>query len=193
MRLVASILLWPFLAAADPFPEGPVWVAAPAAPDAQISSEVVFLDPPSAEVVRLVGTVPGNTPRPTVARQVFGFDVTKRADPNTGKTLTTVDELIPAEAHWPDSHDRIVLGPLERGNSQSGVGIRNPWEVRVHVKYPGEETILACCGIIGTADGGSVAPAEWAPTKAGVTPYGNSMSREYEQTRSFWRGMVHKS
>jgi hypothetical protein len=157
MRLVSSLLLWPFFAAADPFPEGPAWVPVPATPGVQLSSAVALPDPSSAEVIRLVSTVPSIADRPTATRQVFGFDVTTLADPNSGETLMAVDEVIPAEAHWPDSHDRIVLVPLERGNPKSGAGIRNPWEVRVHAKYAGEETVLACGGIIKPADGGSVA------------------------------------
>jgi hypothetical protein len=157
MRLLCSLLIWPYFAAADPFPEAAALGPVPAAIGTELSRPIALPDLLSSEVIRLVDVIPSNAIRSTVARRVFAFDITKPADCTRGVTLIAGEEPIPAESHWPDSHDRITVGPPERGNMQVGAGIRNPWEVRVHSRSPEEETVLTCGGIIGAGDGNSVA------------------------------------
>jgi hypothetical protein len=66
----------------------------------------------------------------------------------------TETDTIPAGALWPDSSGRIIAAARESGGATKSPGIRNPWELRVHPKSAGNDTVFFCGGII--SGGGAV-------------------------------------
>ena len=114
-------------------------------------------EPMTPDVVRIVGATPYPDTGKGARLPVFAVDIADPAGATNATTAPVAVQAIPAGALWPDAHDRIAIDPAQKGYPQRNAAIRNPWEVRVHPKAAGEETMLTCGGIIGGCGDGSVA------------------------------------
>jgi hypothetical protein len=155
MRMLAALALPPLIAGAS-VPDGPFWAAVPASRAASVTGSIAVPDEVTGEVIRFVGPTGSGGGQKAVSRRVFTVEVSSPAAEATSASGVT-DQAVPAGAYWPDAHDRIAVSPLGPGAPQGAPAIRNPWEVRARPRGPGEETVIACGGIIGGGDGGPVA------------------------------------
>jgi hypothetical protein len=177
MRMPAPLLFLPLIAAAAPLPDGQEWAPVPAARGARLPEAIFLPDPLTADVVRIVGPAPDPGAGHEAPRPVFAVDIADVPGGAASTTAAVAEPAIPADALWPDANDRVAVGPAKGGGPPGSAAIRNPWEVRVHPKIPGEETVLACGGIIGGAEAGFVALLNGRVLRRGDTVGGFSVAQ----------------
>jgi|HubBroStandDraft_1064217.scaffolds.fasta_scaffold90156_4 hypothetical protein len=159
MKTDVSILLLAAFCIAAHSPGQSAWAYVPSSLEARSLGAVAEPYTPSEAIVRVVGTAPTLIGPAVELRRVLAVDITvpQESQNDTRPPLEPAASAIPQGARWPDSSGRIVAVLPESGTTQRNDGIRNPWEVRVHAKSAGNDTVFLCGGIVAGGEGGPIA------------------------------------
>jgi hypothetical protein len=169
MRTMKSVLALIAVVLGTPASGETDWAYVPSALDARSLGVIAVPDSPNEASISLVGAGPAVLAAPIELRRVVAVDVSSpRAldDVNPAPTEST-EYRIPEGARWPDSSGRIVAVLPGPGGASKSAGIRNPWEVRIHLKPVGNDTVFACGGIVSGGPGGSVALLNGSVVRSG--------------------------
>lgn len=155
--------------------DGPNLSSVPAAMGAAVSKQWTPPDLLSVGVVRIVGVAGGSMSRSDAPTRVFSVEISalRVADSPAG---TPAGRAMPANARWPDAHDRIEIGPADDPARRASAEARNPWEIRVRQKGATTETVFMCGGIIEAGNGGAVAILNGKVARRGDTALGFSVA-----------------
>jgi hypothetical protein len=151
------LLCLPALCAASPSWAESAWAVVPSSLDARSMASLTVPEAATEADVRLVGVVAAPTLPAADPHHVVCVDVCARQAglPEVNVPTGTTESRLPEGVRWPDSSGRIVAVLPEKGASPSGSIMRNPWEIRIHPRQAGNESVFACGGIVA---GGAFGP-----------------------------------
>src|SRR5208283_5413796 len=110
--LIFNVVFAPAALAAD----GQAWAYVPAGRDSQSILGFVLPVPPAEGVVTLVRGDRLAAVRQSVPGRVFAIEISDLRDRRVDilPSYESTASAVPAEAHWPDAHGRIVVLPSEQ-------------------------------------------------------------------------------
>lgn len=146
------------------------WAYVPASLDARTLEAIAVPNPSTEASVRLVGAGPAGLEPPVELHRVVAVDIypPQAADNDGRPSVGSTECAVPEGALWPDSRGRIAAVLPDPSGPAKGEVIRNPWEVRIHSKSAGNDTVFACGGIVVGGEGGPVALLNGSVVKRGA-------------------------
>jgi hypothetical protein len=159
MNTKDTLLIISALCMALPAQGESAWGYVPSMLGARPPASIAIPDLPTEAVVRIVGSGPPATGSAAESRRVFAVDIYsgQRAFSDGRPPAEKAACTVPEGARWPDSSGRIVAVLPEQDSPPASAGIRNPWEVHIHAKPAGNDTMFTCGGLVAGGEGGPIA------------------------------------
>jgi hypothetical protein len=171
MKNKEPILLLVSLAFAARALAEPAWAYVPSSLETRRLEAIAVPSAPTEAAVTLVGARPASGESAGELKRVYAVDIDSRkaADDDGRPQAASTASAIPEGALWPDASGRIIATVSDPAGPPRASGIRNPWEVRVHPRPAGNDTVFACGGIVVGGEGGPIALLNGSIVKKGDT------------------------
>ena len=126
---------------------------------------------PTECAISFIGKIASSIVPPSEPRRVISVELPENPKRGADAMPPKVTELgiIPENAHWPDASGKIVAVLQKLGETSINSNIRNPWEVRTHIKPTGNEIQFLYGGIIKGGDIGPIAIVNGRVVRTGDT------------------------